>query len=210
MSDDAPRIPGAPAAAGRSSRRRLPVILGILVVGALIGFVATRPLGGTAGPATGSPGGSAPAGTGTLIGQSAPDFVGSGGTPLLAGMDGSPIRLADFAGRPLWIVFWATWCIPCQEEAADIVAAYHDHRDAGLAILAIDVQEPTAAVRDFVAQHGIDYQVGLDASGEARALYGGWGLPVHFFVDRSGVIRDRSIGQLHRSSMEERLQSILP
>lgn len=173
MRDDAARTPGAPTVRGRSSRLRLPAILGVLVVGSLIGFVATRPLGGTAGPATGSAGASAPAGTGTLVGQSAPDFVDSGGAPLVAGMDGSPIRLSDFAGRPLWIVFWATWCIPCQEEAADIVAAYHEHRDADLAILAIDVQEPTAAVRDFVAQHGIDYQVGLDASGEARALYGG-------------------------------------
>ena len=69
--------------------------------------------------------------------------------------------------------------------------------------------KPTSAVREFVAQHGIDYRVALDASGDARTLYGGWGLPVHYFLDGGGVIRDRAIGQLTRTAMESRLRSIL-
>ena len=209
MSDDAPRPVGPPDATSGHRQPRLPILVALLVAGVLIGFVATRPLGGS-GTTTGSPAPTGSAGVGIAVGQLAPDFVGGAGAPLLAGMDGTPIHLGDFAGRPLWIVFWATWCIPCQEEAADIVAAFHEHRAAGLAVLAIDVQEPASAVRDFVAAHGIDYEVALDTSGAARALYGGWGLPIHFFVDGSGLIRDRLIGQLHRATMEERLRSILP
>ncbi len=210
MSEGAARDPEA---SSRPARRRLPRVLAglaVIILAASVAFLATRPLGGaTASPpsvaATGSP---VP---GSQVGRAAPDFVssGDGGTPLLMDMDGNPIRLGDFAGRPLWIVFWATWCTPCQEEAGDIMAAYHAHRDAGLAVLAIDVQEPATAVRDFVAQHGVDYEIGLDASAQVRSLYGGSGLPVHFFLDRNGVIRDRSIGQLSRASMEEHLLAIL-
>lgn len=193
----------------RPTRSRLPAIAALVVVGAAVGFVATRPLGAPAqSTVSTSPGGSIVPGIG--IGQAAPDFVRtSDGASLLTDVDGHPIRLADFAGRPLWIFFWATWCVPCQEEASDIVALYHAHRGAGLTVLAIDVQEPTSAVRDFVAEHGIDYRVALDASGDVRSLYGGWGLPIHFFLDAGGVIRDRSIGQLTRTTMESRLASIL-
>ena len=193
----------------RQRRMRLPVVAALLVLGAALGYVATRPIGGTAQvPASMSPGGSVVAGIG--IGRAAPDFVrGSDGAPLLTDLDGRPIRLADLAGHPVWIVFWATWCVPCQEEASDIVALYDAHRAAGLTVLAIDVQEPTSAVREFVAQHGIDYRVALDASGDARTLYGGWGLPIHYFLDGGGVIRDRAIGQLTRTAMESRLRSIL-
>ena len=125
--------------------------------------------------------------------------------PLLVDLDGRPIRLADFAGRPLWIVFWATWCTPCQQEATDILAAFHAHRDDGLAVLAIDIQEPAAAVRAYVSGHDLDYTIGLDPTAAVRALYGGWGLPAHVFLDADGVIRDRYIGQLTAALMEQHL-----
>jgi peroxiredoxin len=153
--------------------------------------------------ATGTPGELA-------IGQAAPDFVAAGGTQgSLVDLDGDPIHLADFAGRPLWIVFWATWCTPCQQEAPDIQAAYLAHADDGLAVLAIDVQEPGAAVRRYVAEHGLEYAIGLDAGAAIRARYGGWGLPIHYFVDAQGRIRDRYFGQLSAALMEEHLRTIL-
>jgi peroxiredoxin len=180
---------------------------------ALIGavaFVATRPLG--AAPSA-SPGASfypiGPAVKGVAIGESAPDFVSAEQKPLLVDLDGNPIRLADFAGRPLWIVFWATWCIPCQQEASHIRAAYHAHRADDLAVLAVDLQEPAAAVREYIVSHQLDYDIGLDPAAAVKDLYGAWGLPSHFFIDRNGVIRDRYFGQMTRELMEERLRAII-
>jgi cytochrome c biogenesis protein CcmG, thiol:disulfide interchange protein DsbE len=180
------------------------VVVGLVAAGA---WLATRPLG-TGGP-PGPVGTGAASETGIEIGDAAPELTGADGTPLMKDLDGAPVRLADYAGHPVWVVFWATWCTPCQEEAADIVAAYHAHRGAGLAVLAIDVQEPTASVRDFVAEHGLDYRVALDPTAAIQARYGGWGLPVHYFLDARGTIRDRYIGQLTRETMEERLSTIV-
>ena len=148
--------------------------------------------------------------TGIAIGERAPDFLDARGIPSLTGLDGETVRLADFAGRPLWIVFWATSCTPCQQEAADIVARYHAHRDDGLIVLAIDVQEPATSVEDFVEAHHIDYRIALDATAAIRDQYGGWGLPVHYFIDGNAVIRDRHIGQMTAPTMEQALQTIIP
>jgi peroxiredoxin len=135
--------------------------------------------------------------------------AGANDEPLLVSLDGNPIRLSAFAGKPLWIVFWATWCSPCQQEASDIRAAFHAHRADDLAVLAIDIQEPAAAVREYALEHDLDYAIGLDPRAAVQALYGGWGLPAHFFVDAGGVIRGRYLGQLTGDLMEEHLRAII-
>jgi cytochrome c biogenesis protein CcmG/thiol:disulfide interchange protein DsbE len=187
-----------------------------LVLVALVGaaaYVATRPLGGPPGASVagdrGSPAASS-AVVGPGIGQAAPDFISADAqTSLLRDLDGAPIRLGDFAGKPLWIVFWATWCIPCQDEASAIRAAYRAHRGQELAVLAIDVQEPATAVRAFALNHDLDYAIGLDPTASVKTLYGGWGLPSHFFVGGDGVIRDRYLGQMTADLMEQHLRAIL-
>lgn len=186
--------------------------MAVALVAVTVAYVSTMPLGGpsvasTPGSGSVAPGGASP---GVQVGQAAPDFVGADGvTPLLTDLDGKQIRLADFAGRPLWIVFWATWCSPCQQEASDIRAAYHAHMDDGLAVLAIDVQEPAAAVRAFMDDRGLDYEVGLDPAAGVKAQYGALALPSHVFIDGTGTIRDRYLGQLTGELMEQHLRSII-
>jgi cytochrome c biogenesis protein CcmG/thiol:disulfide interchange protein DsbE len=208
-----PPIADPPDGAARlSARRRARWLMAGLGSIALIGgavYVSTLPLGRAP---TASPGasfyalGSAVEGVG--IGQAAPDFVSADQKPLLVDLDGNPIRLSDLAGKPLWIVFWATWCIPCQQEAPDIRAAYHAHK-GDLAVLAIDIQEPAPAVREFVLSHDLDYAIGLDATAAVKDLYGAWGLPSHFFLDSNGVIRDRYFGEMTGELMERHLRSII-
>lgn len=196
----------------RRTARRFTAGLGLVVLIGAVAYLSTLPLGA---PPTASPGASfyalGPAVEGVGIGQSAPDFVGAGDNqkPLLKDLDGNPIRLDPFAGKPIWIVFWATWCIPCQQEASDIRAAYHAHEGDGLAVLAIDIQEPAAAVREYALSHDLDYAIGLDATAAVKDLYGAWGLPSHFFLDGNGVIRDRYFGQMTRELMEQHLRAIL-
>jgi cytochrome c biogenesis protein CcmG/thiol:disulfide interchange protein DsbE len=199
--------------ADRGRRRQLVVGIGLaLLIGAAAWGSTVRLGGGPRAPggADVTFGSAGAAGRGPAVGQLAPDFVGADGQkPLLVDLDGNPIRLADFAGKPLWIVFWATWCTPCQEEAADIQAAYHGH-EGDLAVLAIDVQEPAAAARAFVEGRGLDYAIGLDSTAAVKILYGDWGLPAHFFLGSDGVIRDRYLGQMTADLMAQHLKAILP
>lgn len=189
-------------------------LLAICLASALVGvaWLATRPLGAPPDAASVASGfypiGSAT--QGTAIGQRAPAVArAANGTPLLTNLDGAAIDLSDYAGRPVWIVFWASWCTPCQEEVADIRATYDAHRQDRLVVLAVDVQEPGASVRDYAEAHDIDYEIGLDATGAVRDSFGAWGLPAHFFLDADGIVRDRYLGQLTAAGMEDHLRSII-
>lgn len=150
-------------------------------------------------------------GEGPRVGDLAPDFApaDASSTSLLSDLDGRPVRLRDFAGRPVWIVFWATWCSPCQQEAVDIEALRQAHRDDDLEILAIDIQEPSVAVRDYVRRNALDYTVVVDPTAAVMDRYGHMGLPAHVFVDRGGVIRDRYLGQMTKPLMEAHLAALL-
>ncbi len=181
------------------------ILLAILLVGG--GWMVTRPLGGqpwvplTTGEDFYTIGAER---AGLQIGDLAPEL-----SPSLTDLGGRVIRSSDFAGRPLWIVFWASWCIPCREELPDLKAAYAAHADDGLVVLAIDFEESAETVRAFATRSGLDYTIGLDPRGAVIERFGGWGLPTHYFVDRYGVIRGRYFGPLSREQMETQLQTIL-
>ena len=185
-----------------------------MVIGvAIVLFVATRPLG-SAEPTTIQPGASfyriSAETQGLQLGQRAPDFTGMNGDQevRLTDLDGREIRLADFAGKPVWVVFWATWCPPCQQETPDIRAVYEANRDAGLIVVAVDIQEDVDTVRRYVETYGLGYRVGLDTSAAIMKTYGVFGLPTHYFIDRRGVIRDRYFGPLKGDQMEQRVDLI--
>ena len=205
------RGPRADRVSGGPTIRRLVVGAALVVLVAATVSIARIPIDGSAAASPHPTGSFVISGrAGSAIGDIAPDFVGPDGrAPLLADLDGRPIHLVDFAGRPLWIVFWATWCTPCQLETADILATYHAHRGDGLAVLAIDLQEPAATVQAYMRTHDLDYAVGLDATAAIKTEYAAWALPSHIFVDRRGVIRDRYLGQLTANLMEQHVRALI-
>jgi thiol-disulfide isomerase/thioredoxin len=153
---------------GRRTRTSLAafVIASIVGVGAI--WALTQPLAGSAPSPSSGPGfyalGAETRGLG--IGMEVPPLESDPSTSLID-LDGMPVDLAGLRGRPVWIVFWATWCPPCQSETPDLQRAWELARDEGLAMIAVDVQEPEATVRDYVTTYGLEYRVALDTTGRA-------------------------------------------
>ena len=79
------------------------------------------------------------------VGSVAPDFA-------FADLDGGRHRLADFRGRVVLLVFWATWCGPCRAEAPTIAEVYERYRDQGLVVIGMNPNDPLADVRRFIDQ----------------------------------------------------------
>ena len=98
-------------------------------------------------------------------------------------------KLDDYAGRPLFVNFWATWCPPCREEIPAMNAAWEQLRGDGVAMLAIDVDEPADEVAGFVDQIPFAFPVLLDSSGRVSRAWGVNALPTTFLVDADGNIR---------------------
>lgn len=193
-------------------RRRIPRAVAIPLIaaaGVAIVYLATRPLGGEPQPSFLVIGSAAP---GVQIGQIAPGTAQAPASPQLAltDLDGVPIALRDFAGKPVWIIFWKTACPPCEAEAADVAAAYAAHRAAGLVLLGIDVWDTAAVVHDYAAQHKLAYPTAIDSSAAFMGAYGVWGAPTHYFIGSDGIIRDRYFGPMDGDLIEKSLEAILP
>lgn len=111
----------------------------------------------------------------------APDFTlerldGAGGT----------LSLDELRGKPLVVNFWASWCVPCKDEAPVLQETYERYRDQGLVVVGIDAQDFRADARRFVKRFGLTYPIVYDGKGSTLGKWGVTGFPETFFVDRAG------------------------
>jgi thiol-disulfide isomerase/thioredoxin len=144
---------------------------------------------------------SGPFGTGVP----APDFA-------LQTADGKTVQLSDFAGRPVWINIWASWCAPCRAEMPDIEQVIRETGGgidgSGPVVLLISLGEDPADVRRYLSTTRYQLPVLLDPQFSISRDYRITGLPTHFFIDRQGIVRDIAIGALKPNGMRARLARI--
>jgi cytochrome c biogenesis protein CcmG/thiol:disulfide interchange protein DsbE len=189
--------------------RRIVAGMLLLVALVLLAVAATRPLGrGGPQPSFYVIGSAMP---GIQIGQLAPGTAQAPGSQRLAltNLDGAPIKLADFEGRPIWIIFWKTACEPCEAEAADVSAAYAAHRAEGVVVLGIDLWDSAEEIRSYAKQHTLDFPIAVNPGGGVKEAYGVWGAPMHYFIDGAGLIEGRYFGPMTRDLIEETLHRIV-
>lgn len=103
--------------------------------------------------------------------------------------------LAKARGTITIINFWATWCQPCRREMRDLQRLYESH-PGSLRILAVNLGESVPAVRQWVRQLGLTYDVLLDEDGAVSKLYQVRGLPTTYVLDRDNRIRRLYYGPL--------------
>ncbi len=102
--------------------------------------------------------------------------------------EGGRLALADLRGKAVVVNFWASWCIPCRDEAPVLQRTYERYRDQGLVVLGVDVNDFKADARRFMKRYGITYPVAYDGKGSTVGRWGVRGFPETFFVDRSGTL----------------------
>jgi cytochrome c biogenesis protein CcmG/thiol:disulfide interchange protein DsbE len=99
---------------------------------------------------------------------------------------GGTLSLEELRGKPLVVNFWASWCIPCKDEAPVLQETYERYRDQGLVVLGIDAQDFRKDARRFMERFGLTYPVVYDGKGSTHGKWGVTGFPETFFVDRQG------------------------
>jgi thiol-disulfide isomerase/thioredoxin len=98
------------------------------------------------------------------------------------------------------INFWATWCEPCRQEMPSIQRLRDRLTGKPFTVLAVNVDEPEARIRQFLRQTGLDLPVVLDQN---KAVTRNWGvryLPVSFVVGPDGRVRYRVVGDIEWDS----------
>jgi thiol-disulfide isomerase/thioredoxin len=104
-------------------------------------------------------------------------------------LDGTTFNLADEGGKVVIVNMWATWCAPCREEMPALDAYYRQHRDQGLVLIALSMDDPRdeAKVREMTRAYS--FPVGLEHDIYLKGYGRIWRLPLTFVVDRKGILR---------------------
>jgi len=137
------------------------------------------------------------------IGEAAPELD-------LPQVGGGQIALAELRGKPVWVNFMATWCPPCVDEFPVMNGFAARYADEGLVIIAVDVREDEGTVAAFAESLNTVFPIGLDADGSAQERWGARALPVHFWIDADGIVREGALGGIGPDVMAQSLQSIMP
>ncbi len=145
-----------------------------------------------------------PAPSRAVINFDAPDFK----LPMLDG-----IRLvspSDYAGRPLFLNFWASWCAPCVRELPALEAFVADYSaDDGPALLTINLGETAAEISGFLGEIGVqNLPVAMDINQVVKRDYGVQNLPTTFVIDSAGVVRHMKLGEIKYEDMELYLRAL--
>jgi cytochrome c biogenesis protein CcmG/thiol:disulfide interchange protein DsbE len=101
---------------------------------------------------------------------------------------GGQLALDDLKGKAVVVNFWASWCVPCRDEAPVLQKTYERYRDQGLVVLGVDVNDFRQDARRFMKRYGLSYPVVYDGKGSTVGKWGVRGFPETFFVDRTGKL----------------------
>jgi len=140
---------------------------------------------------------------GPSAGKLAPNFE-------ISDYDGSRQLLSDFRGTPVYVNFWATWCIPCQVELPDVQILQDRHGD-DLVVIAVNRRESLDRAESYFENipledggQGLDFAVnGIDPDDTLYSEYRALGMPASYFIDRNGVVTEVFNGLISLERMEE-------
>lgn len=115
----------------------------------------------------------------------------------------------DKLDRPMVVNFWATWCVPCRQEAPVLEAAWKRYGDR-VTILGVQTQERDArAALEFIDEFGLTFPNVIDADSRVSIDWGLFGVPETYFVNGDGRLVYKHTGILNEVVMQERIEELL-
>jgi cytochrome c biogenesis protein CcmG/thiol:disulfide interchange protein DsbE len=128
------------------------------------------------------------------IGKLAPDFT-------LQDTD-HKVTLSQFRGQIIVLNFWASWCPPCVEELPSLINMQGRMKEKGVTVLAVSIDVDADTYHRFIEQHRLNLLTIRDPEQKSSSLYGTFGWPETYIIDRDGVVRRKLVGPVDWNSPE--------
>lgn len=138
------------------------------------------------------------------VGETAP-------APTLPQLEGNGKgSLAEYRGQWVLVNFWASWCIPCREEAPALEEFQKQRGGQNFTVLGIDTRDLSGDGQQFVRKYGLTYPQLRDGNGQRAHDFGTTGVPENFLVDPRGKLRLLRPGPVTEEYLRRYVAPLLP
>jgi cytochrome c biogenesis protein CcmG/thiol:disulfide interchange protein DsbE len=137
------------------------------------------------------------------VGEPVPDRE----LPVLGGAGQRSI--ADYRGNWVLVNLWASWCVPCRQEAPELDEFARRYRERGVAVLGINVQDNSDDALAFLRDYDLRYPQLRSVGDERSAAFGSTGVPENFLVDPRGRLALIRRGPVDESFLDEEVLPIV-
>jgi cytochrome c biogenesis protein CcmG/thiol:disulfide interchange protein DsbE len=131
--------------------------------------------------------------------------------PLLARYQhqyGESLNLTEYAGQPMVVNFWASWCPPCRREAAIMEAAWRKYQDRVM-FIGVNFQDKEGDAETFLTEFPKSYPSVSDPRGSIGIDWGVFGLPETYFIRADGTLSFKNNGETSAETLETQIQALL-
>ena len=136
-----------------------------------------------------------------LLGKEAPALR-------LPTLDGGIVDSAEWHGDVVVVNFWASWCVPCREEAPELQSFAQRWQDRGARLVGVvynDEESEAAAFRD---RYGLTYPQALDPGGRAAIDFGVFGVPETYVIAGDGTVMAKLLGAVDAATLDRVVASV--
>lgn len=145
------------------------------------------------------------------IGDHTPGEVAVGDAPpfAIAAMDGSTFDLAAHADGPVFLYFWASWCVPCRTEAPLIQRLWPEYQAKGYTFVGMNIWDTDTDARKFARDFELTFPVVRDPENRVYLDYGVETLPMAFLIRPGLEVERRYVGELEEGDLRSMLDHLL-
>lgn len=131
----------------------------------------------------------------SIAGTPAPAFT-------LPGLSGDTVRSTQFDGRVTVVNFWASWCVPCREEALVLVTLVRTWSPKGVRFVGIVENDTPTAARRFQRRHRMTWPSAIDDDRVGADAFGVRGVPETYIISSDGSLAAKVLGRLHEGQLD--------
>jgi peroxiredoxin len=161
----------------------LPLTVICLAAASMLGACGSASAGGSPTPRVGG-----------HVGDVAPALAGTS-------IEGHPLSVSAWRGSVVVILFWASWCTPCQDEQPAVNSVAREVMPSGVHFAGVSVDVNRAAAQSYAARWAVPYDSLIDETESLAVNFDVAGPPTTFVIDRSGHVGAELVGEINPSSL---------
>jgi cytochrome c biogenesis protein CcmG, thiol:disulfide interchange protein DsbE len=118
--------------------------------------------------------------------------------------------LKEYRGKWVLVNFWASWCVPCQDEAPALTKFQEEHAGQNFTVLGIDTQDISDDGTKFAKEYDLTYPLLHDGNGDTGHEFGTTGVPENYLIEPNGKLAWAEYGPVDDKILEEHVAPLLP